>query len=126
EARRIALGQVRGYQYTMVALYHDTIPRRPGAAVWPDQPPGIPDEDVLDEVTASGQMLCGTPDEVCEQVARYGEVGCDQVVFGLPTDGVGHDHALEIIELFGSKVIPEFDRDPVHSTTRYREQARPK
>lgn len=28
-----------------------------------------------------------------------------------------------MIELFGDVVIPEFDKDPVHSTTRYREAA---
>ena len=27
------------------------------------------------------------------------------------------------MELFGQEVIPRFDTDPVHSTTRYREQA---
>ena len=31
-----------------------------------------------------------------------------------------------MIELFGTQVIPEFDKDPVHSTTRMREAARPK
>ena len=28
-----------------------------------------------------------------------------------------------MLELFGDKVIPEYDTDPVHSTTRYREKA---
>ncbi len=27
------------------------------------------------------------------------------------------------MELFGREVIPQFDKDPVHSTTRYREAA---
>ena len=69
-------------------------------------------------------MLCGTPEEVCEQVVRYQEVGCDQVVFGMPGEGIQHDEILELIEVFGDEVIPEFDTDPVHSTTRYREAAR--
>ena len=34
-----------------------------------------------------------------------------------------HDEVLEMLELFGSKAIPQFDTDPVHSTTRYREKA---
>lgn len=126
EARAIALGQGRGYQYTMVAMYHDTIPVKPGAAIWPQHPPAIPNEEILDQVIASGLMLCGNPDEVCEQAERYQQVGCDQVVFGLPADGISHDQCLEIIELFGSKVIPQFDTDPVHSTTRYRQTAKPK
>jgi alkanesulfonate monooxygenase SsuD/methylene tetrahydromethanopterin reductase-like flavin-dependent oxidoreductase (luciferase family) len=125
-ARAIAMGQGRGYQYTMVALYHDTMPKREGSFTWPAHPPAIPSEEVLDQVIEAGMMLCGNPDEVAEQVARYQTVGCDQVVFGLPADGMGHDETLECIELFGSKVIPEYDKDPVHSTTRYREQAKPK
>ena len=31
-----------------------------------------------------------------------------------------------MLELFGTKVIPEFDKDPVHSTTRYRQTAKRK
>ncbi len=71
-------------------------------------------------------MLCGTPDEVCEQIARWGDVGCDQLVFGLPTEGLYHDEILEMLELFGDKVIPEFDKDRTHSTDYYRATAKPK
>ena len=48
------------------------------------------------------------------------------VVFGMPGEGMEHDEILEMLELFGDVVIPEFDRDPVHSTTRYREAAQPR
>jgi hypothetical protein len=50
----------------------------------------------------------------------------DQLVFGLPIEGLHHDECLEILELFGDKVIPEFDKDRRHSTSIYREQAAPK
>ena len=33
------------------------------------------------------------------------------------------DEVLEMLEVFGTKVIPQFDPDPVHSTTRYRQTA---
>ena len=125
-AREIALSAGRGYLNTMVSMYHDTMPKKEGAPVWPAAPMGIPNEDVLDQVIANGVMLCGTPDEVAEQLAAYEAVGCDQVVFGFPPEGAQPDEVTEIIELFGSKVIPQFDKDPVHSTTRYREQAKPK
>jgi len=54
---------------------------------------------------------------------RYQDVGCDQVVFGVPGEGLHHDEIIEMLEVFGEQVIPEFDRDPVHSTTRYRATA---
>jgi len=125
-ARQIAMGMGRGYQYTMVALYHDTMPRKEGTPVWPQHPTAIPNEDVLDQIIAAGYMLCGEPDEVCEQVAKYQAVGCDQLAFGLPADGMSHEESLEMIELFGDKVIPEFDTDPMHATTRARMQAQPR
>ncbi len=74
--------------------------------------------------TSIGAMLCGSPDEVCEQVDAYRRTGVDQVVFGFPND-LAHGEALECIEVFGSKVIPEFDQDPVHRTTQMRAAALP-
>jgi len=41
-------------------------------------------------------------------------------VFGVPND-LSHEDALECIELVGTQAIPELDRDPVHSTDRYRD-----
>jgi len=64
--------------------------------------------------------MCGTPDEICEQLRAYEKTGVDQLVFGFPHN-MTDDDARECIELFGTKVIPEFDRDPVHSTTHYRQ-----
>jgi alkanesulfonate monooxygenase SsuD/methylene tetrahydromethanopterin reductase-like flavin-dependent oxidoreductase (luciferase family) len=125
-AREIALSAGRGYQYSLVALYHDTMPKKEGMPVWPEPPLRIPNEEVLDQVIAAGGMLCGTPEEVCEQLAAYQDVGCDQVVFSMAPEGVEPDEVFEMLELFGSKVIPEYDKDPVHSTDRYREQAQPK
>lgn len=125
-AREIALSRGRGYLNTMVALYHDTMPKREGAPVWPQPPFRIPDEDTLDQLISGGWLLCGTPEEVLEQVNNYQSVGVDQLVFGFPPEGVTHEENLEMIELFGTQVIPEFDKDPLHSTTRMREQAAPK
>ena len=72
--------------------------------------------------SSGGSLLCGSPEEICEQLQAYADTGVDQVTFGFPND-LEHDEALECIELFGTQVIPEFDRDPAHSTTRYREAA---
>jgi alkanesulfonate monooxygenase SsuD/methylene tetrahydromethanopterin reductase-like flavin-dependent oxidoreductase (luciferase family) len=122
-AREIAKSVGRGYLYSLVCLYHDTRPKPDYAPRWPEPPlSGVTDE-TLDQLIADGWMLCGTPEEVAEQLAAYQDVGCDQVVFGLPGDGMEHDEVLEMLELFGTKVIPQFDTDPVHSTTRYRERA---
>jgi alkanesulfonate monooxygenase SsuD/methylene tetrahydromethanopterin reductase-like flavin-dependent oxidoreductase (luciferase family) len=125
-AREIALSAGRGYLYSLVCLYHDTMPKPDYAPVWPDQPNSIPDEAFLDELIEGGWLLCGDPDDVAEQIVKYQTVGCDQLVFGVPNDGVSHEEVLEMLELFGTKIIPEFDKDPVHSTTRYRQTAKRK
>jgi len=45
-----------------------------------------------------------------EQVERYQSVGCDQLVFGLPSDSVEHEEVLEMLELFGTKSSPSSTR----------------
>jgi hypothetical protein len=108
---------------TLVNMYHDTMPPQKGAVKWPGTPYAIPDEATLDRLIEAGYLLCGSPEEVNEQIAKYQDVGCDQLVFGIPNEGFEHEEVLEMIELFGTKVIPNFDTDPVHSTTRYRATA---
>ncbi|NNE74485.1 MAG: LLM class flavin-dependent oxidoreductase [Acidimicrobiales bacterium] len=123
-AREIAKTKGRGYLVTMVNMYHDTMPKSPDAIVWPNAPvdPGWTDE-MLDMAIEGGYMLCGNPEEVAQQVEAYQSVGCDQVVFGLPVEGMQHEEIEEMIELFGKHVIPEYDKDPEHSTTKYRKNA---
>jgi len=70
-AREIAMSSGRGYLVTMVNLYHDTMPKSPDAITWPQAPIAVPwTEELLDQLIEGGYMLCGTPDEVCEQVER--------------------------------------------------------
>jgi len=132
KARRIALERVSGYLVTMVNMYHDTMPKSPDAITWPNAPVvlrdlvGAGDPDAfLDTLIEGGYMMVGNPEEVSEQLEAYKSVGCDQLVFGLPGD-LYPDEAMELLELFGDKVIPEHDPDRVHSTDRYRMAAQPK
>ena len=128
-AREIAKAQGRGYLVTMVNLYHDTMPKSPDGITWPNAPASTLIEwtdEMLDQIIEAGYMLCGNPEEVSEQLEAYQSVGCDQVVFGLPIEGMQHEEIKEMLEIFGDQVIPEFDKDPVHSTTRMRETAKPK
>ncbi|MFI6938676.1 LLM class flavin-dependent oxidoreductase [Streptomyces sp. NPDC050418] len=129
-AREIALHAGIGYLVTLVNLYHDTMPKSMDERTWPTPPiafnalagDDISSEEVLDEIIKAGLLLCGTPDEVSEQVAAYQTVGCDQLVFGM-TGGMTFDEHLEMVELFGDKVIPQFDTNPEHSTAVYRRNA---
>ncbi len=55
--------------------------------------------------------------------SKYADAGVDQVVFGLLSSSMERDLATETIETFGKHVLPRFDNDPVHRTTRQREAA---
>ena len=117
-AREIATRPNRGYLYSLVCLYHDTFPKPDWAPVWPQKPREL-DRETVDAAIAAGALLCGTPEEVAEQLQTYERCGVDQLAFGVPGD-LEHDEAMECIELFGKHVIGEFDKDPVHRTTRQR------
>ena len=121
KAREVATTMGISYLQSQVFYYHDTMPKVEGFPVWPEPFP----EPTLDDIEYrinEGFLLCGDPDEVVEQVSRYEEVGCDQLVFGMPLD-MPLDNALETVRLFGEHVIPKFDTDPVHRTDRMRASA---
>ena len=124
KARALALTPTRGYLFSLVQLYHDTFPHREDAPTWPEFARAMP-ADRLDTVVDSGLMLCGNPEEVVEQLRVYEQTGVDQVSFGVPGN-LSYEDTLELIETFGKYVIPEFDKDPVHSTTHFRNRAEPK
>ena len=102
----------------------------PGAD-WRQTDPGRRgwDEAQLD---AARQIFSGQPTAAVmvvhrgRQIAAWGDVGMDQLCFGLPIEGLHHEEILATLELFGDKVIPEFDKDRKHSTDYYRELAQPK
>lgn len=124
-AREIALSAGNAYIVTLVNLYHDTMPKSVDGITWPDPPidlGSLGGDELLDELIKGGYLLCGTPEEVCEQVEAYQQVGCDQLVFGL-AGGMNFEEHLEMVELFGDQVIPEFDHSPEHSTAAYRRGA---
>ena len=51
----------------------------------------------------------------------YADVGADQLVFGMLSTTMPIEVAIEAVETFGKHVLPEYDKDPVHSTTKQRE-----
>ena len=123
EARRTALTMGSGYHTSLVFRYLDTFPRPAGIPEWPKLIPE-PTPEQLEERIASGQRIVGTPDECAKAVQQYADIGCSQLVFGILASTQTQEVAKRTIELFGQHVIPRFDRDPVHSTTRYRQAAR--
>lgn len=119
KARKLATNMGSNYLQSLVFHYHDTIPMPEGGVAWPD-PVTEPTLDEVEWRIDNGYLLCGDPDEVAEQMKRVTSCGADQLVFGMPID-MPWDAAEETIRLFGDHVIPQFDTEPTHSTTRQRE-----
>lgn len=121
KAREVAGQMGISYLQSLVFYYHDTFPKPEGLPVWPEPFPEPTLEDIEFRIN-EGYLLCGDPDEVLTQARRYEAVGCDQLVFGLPLN-MPWEAAHETIRLLGEHVIPALDPDPVHRTTRQRDQA---
>jgi alkanesulfonate monooxygenase SsuD/methylene tetrahydromethanopterin reductase-like flavin-dependent oxidoreductase (luciferase family) len=103
----------------------DSIPRPPG---FPKEGPvgRIPDPTPaeLKAGLAAGGRQIGSPAEVAEVIRMYEAIGVDQLIYAPLTLTLDQKYVLDSIETFGRDVLPLFDRDPVHSTTRQREAAR--
>jgi alkanesulfonate monooxygenase SsuD/methylene tetrahydromethanopterin reductase-like flavin-dependent oxidoreductase (luciferase family) len=123
EAREVAYeaSRLTGYHLSLVYLYHDTFPAPPDASCWPDVPPS-PTMDDLDAAIAVGALLVGSPSDLRDQLRTWERIGMDQLTFGMPF-GQSREQALESIRLFGDEVLPAFDTDPVHRSTRMRQGA---
>jgi alkanesulfonate monooxygenase SsuD/methylene tetrahydromethanopterin reductase-like flavin-dependent oxidoreductase (luciferase family) len=120
KARDIAANMTSGYHTSLVFRYLDTFPRPPGVPVWPDLIPDATPEQLEEQITR-GLTTIGTPDECARCVQAYSDIGADQITFGMLSSTMPIEIAIEAVETFGKHVIPQFDKDPVHSTTRQRE-----
>ena len=109
-----------GYHQTLLWKYLDTFPK----PEWVEQLGGVvPEMDsaTIDYLIANQGICIGDPDEVSETVEAFAASGADQLVFGMLSSTVPIATAIEAVETFGKYVIPKFDTDSVHSTTRQRE-----
>jgi len=82
-----------------------------------------PTPEQLAQRTRAGGYMIGSPDEIAASIQRYEEIGVDQLIYAPLTMVMDQKHVLRSIETFGKHVLPRFDRDPVHRTTRLREAA---
>ena len=121
KARRIATDMTTGYHTTNVFRYLDTFPKPPGIPEWPTVLPE-PTYEQIDQSIKDGSVCMGTPEECAKAVERYQATGADQLTFGMLSSTMPIEVAIEAVETFGSQIIPAFDADPVHRTTRQREE----
>jgi len=119
-ARDCFLANRGNYHTALLARYLDSFPQAASLPRWPAVPPEVTAEQ-LDAAIRHGLMAVGDPDEAVATLRSYERIGADQVAFGTFSTDVSLDDAVESYEVFGRHVLPQFDKDPVHSTTRQRE-----
>jgi len=120
EARRIMLGARSNYHKSLLFRYLDTFPRPEGTPVWPELCEPMKPEEMAAAVEL-GEWAVGDPDDCRRVVQRWTDVGADQLVFGMLSQETPIDVVLTATELFGREVIPHFDTDPLHRSTRQRQ-----
>ena len=121
-ARHMCLNMGGAYQNSLVFRYLDTFPRPPQVPAWPKLIPE-PTPAELEQRIEEGIRIVGDPEDCRKGVQKYVDVGCDQLIFGVLASTQPMDFAKHSTELFAKEVMPVFDKDPVHRTTRHREAA---
>lgn len=123
-ARRIMLESRGNYHKSLLYRYLDTFPRPADAPVWPEIFPQYSAEEFA-LAAEWGELAIGDPDDCRRAVQTWEDAGADQMTFGMLSAETPIDVVLEATELFGREVIPQYDTDPVHRSTRLREAAAP-
>ena len=120
-ARDLMLEARGNYHKSLLFRYLDTFPRPADAPVWPALAPAMTKEEI-ELAVQLGEWAIGDPDDARRAVQTWVDVGADQMTFGMLSQETPIDIVIEATELFGREVIPQFDTDPVHRSTRLREQ----
>ncbi len=119
KARRTFLEADTTYFLSCLFRYLDTFPRPAGIPQWPEVLPPM-DAATLDAAIAAGVTAVGTPDEVGKAIEGYAATGADQLSFGMLSTSMSIESCQEAVETFGKHILKDFDKDPVHSTTKQR------
>ncbi len=120
-ARQVMLDARGDYHKGLLFRYLDTFPKPPGTPVWPDLPAPYTKEEV-EMAVQMGEWAIGTPDECAKVVQTWEDAGADQMTFGMLSQETPIEIVIEATELFGREVIPRFDKDSEHRTTRLRRE----
>ncbi|CAN5774296.1 LLM class flavin-dependent oxidoreductase [soil metagenome] len=110
------------YYSSLAFHWLDNIPKPKGMPVWPDRLPE-PSVDSLKKMVREGYAVIGDPDDCREAIQKWADIGVDQLTFSPTTNTLPTQVVTDSMALFGREVIPGFDKDAEHSTTRYRQAA---
>ena len=122
EAFRVAADMGMNYYSTLAFHWLDNVPRPKNFPEWPDKIPE-PTPEQVEQLSAEGFAVIGDPDDCVRSIKKWEEVGFDQLTFSPTTNTLETQVIVDSMEMFGKEVLPQFDKDAEHSTTRYRREA---
>jgi alkanesulfonate monooxygenase SsuD/methylene tetrahydromethanopterin reductase-like flavin-dependent oxidoreductase (luciferase family) len=122
EARNYMAHSGNGRQQTLVFHYLDTFPKPPSVPEWPTEIPD-PTLEQIEKGFQSGAAIVGNPDDCADGIQKWVDIGVDQLIMGPSGSTYPHELLERTVTLFGDEVIPRFDKDPEHSTSKYRSAA---
>lgn len=120
KAFEVASNMGMSYYSSLAFHWLDNVPRPKDLPEWPAKIPE-PTPERVEQLSAEGYVAIGDPDDCAQSVQRWADLGFDQLTYSPTTNTLPTDVVVASMELFGNEVIPRFDKDPVHSTTRYRQ-----
>jgi alkanesulfonate monooxygenase SsuD/methylene tetrahydromethanopterin reductase-like flavin-dependent oxidoreductase (luciferase family) len=122
EAFSTAVNMGMNYYTSLMMHWLDNIPKPKGMPEWPEIIPE-PSVDDLKKAVEHGVVAVGDPDDCIKAIQKWVDIGVDQVTFSPTTNNLPEEKVVASMELLGKEVIPHFDKDPVHRTTKLREAA---
>ncbi len=122
KAFEVAAGMQMNYYSSLAFHWLDNIPKPKGLPEWPERLPE-PTPEMVEQMADDGLAIVGDPDDCARGVQAWADCGFDQLTFSPTTNTLDTDSVIASMELFGTEVIPRFDKEPEHSTTRYRREA---
>ena len=122
QAFQVAADMGMNYYSTLAYHWLDNVPRPKNFPEWPNKIPE-PTPEQVEQLSAEGYAIIGDPDDCEKAIRKWVDVGFDQLTFSPTTNTLDTQVIVDSMELFGREVLPRFDKDPEHSTTRYRDAA---
>ncbi|HEY4376261.1 MAG TPA: LLM class flavin-dependent oxidoreductase [Acidimicrobiales bacterium] len=122
EAFRVASDMGMNYYSTLAYHWLDNVPRPKNFPEWPNKIPE-PTPEQVEMLSVEGYAVIGDPDDCVKAIKKWQDVGFDQLTFSPTTNTLDTQVIVDSMEMFGKEVLPQFDKDPEHSTTRYRREA---
>jgi alkanesulfonate monooxygenase SsuD/methylene tetrahydromethanopterin reductase-like flavin-dependent oxidoreductase (luciferase family) len=123
EAIEVATRMGMSYYASLVYRWLDTFPKPADVPDWPALIAEPTAEAIRDRIER-GTIIIGDPEDCARGVQTYADIGVDQIVTGPNCHPFRtQEESLRSLRLFGQEVLPRFDKDPVHRTTRMREAA---